>query len=135
MKMSSKWWDKIGIGLSLLCVAHCILTPLVLSLLPVLGQLISEDVFHVWIGPVLIIPACLALIPGILKHKSKTPIILACVGIGLFIGATHAHGASETVELLISLVGSGILIAAHKINHTYCKSCIKCEDEEGHDGN
>jgi len=27
-------WDRLGIGLSALCAVHCLLTPVVLSLLP-----------------------------------------------------------------------------------------------------
>lgn len=132
MKTNSKLWDTIGIGLSLICVVHCIVTPVILSLLPVLGQLISEDAFHTWMAPVFIVPAILALIPGTLKHKSKLPIVLAVFGLIVFCLSTFLHGMSESVELIASLVGSGMLIAAHKLNHTYCNSCVKCEDEEGH---
>ena len=30
-------WDRMGQGLSLLCLAHCLLTPLLLGALPSLG--------------------------------------------------------------------------------------------------
>lgn len=131
MKNNIKLWDSIGIGLSAICVAHCVLTPLVLSFLPALGQLISEDAFHIWIAPVLIIPAILALVPGVLKHKSKKPIILGLIGLAIFCMATYFHHLSESIEFIISLIGGMMLLIAHKLNHTYCKSCIKCENECG----
>ena len=35
--------DKAAIGLSLLCVAHCLLTPIAIVMLPALGATFLED--------------------------------------------------------------------------------------------
>jgi hypothetical protein len=42
----SKWLDLASMGLSALCVAHCLLLPFMIAALPMFGALAQNDWMH-----------------------------------------------------------------------------------------
>ena len=104
-------WDRVGIVLSGLCAAHCLLVPLVLVALP-LWPALAET--RAWLHPafaVLLIPVTLLAIRA---HRERYAVLLLSVGLVLVVAATLAHdllGAS--VEAGVTLLGSTLLIAGH----------------------
>ena len=125
--LDSGWLDKIGITASFACAIHCIATPIIISFLPLAGVHFLEHDAHLLMLPMLMLPAVLSLIPGILLHKRIAPLVLSTIGIGIFSAIIFFHGAIHQHEILLSVISSTMLIIAHKLNHTYCKSCTKCD--------
>lgn len=112
-------WDRIGVGVSGLCAAHCAVTPIVVAVLPLWSAL--EEVNH-WIHPVLavlLIPVTLlALYTCLRTHRH--PAVLALLGSGLtLILAAWLFGhdlQSHHLEAVLTSLGGALLIAGHVVN-------------------
>ena len=117
--------DKLGIMLSVGCMIHCILMPLVLPLIPLIGLTMEHGfVFHIIIAVVIGVVAYFAIKSGVKKHGKIAPVILGIVGtIFLFIGGVSELLLFDTFALVTTLFGSLSLITAHYKNHKYSCSC------------
>lgn len=134
---NSDWRDRLGIGLSLLCLVHCILTPVLLALLPVGAALgFWEHGFHQVF--LLIVPfvALIAFIPGWRRHGDARIWILGVLGIALLalgvavaeffghgVGAGGVAWAPLAAELGFTIAGGACLIRAHLLNRELCACC------------
>jgi hypothetical protein len=124
--------DQIGIWTSTLCVIHCLLTPVLLSLSAVSAHFLpSEERTHRTLAVAIASLGAIALVKGYRRHRSSRVLTLMVVGLGfIFCGAYWGdHLPSHTAELLVTLVGSGFMIAAHRTNHTFCRDC-SCSDPD-----
>jgi len=126
-------WDRVGIGLSALCVLHCILTPVVLILIPALGvggELAATEVFH-WVMAGLLLPvALIAFWRGYRHHRALTALVLGFSGVmiiyvGLFL--PEASGGLN-VHLAVNIFGSSLLLTGHVLNRRYCRQCDHTHD-------
>ena len=120
-----RFLDKTGIWLSGLCMIHCILTPIVLIVLPMMTFAKSEWV-HLVLAGVLPIIAFGAFIPGVRRHKDWAVIKIGFVGLVLIIFAAldPFHWLNEITEGAVTSVGSISLIMAHLRN----RRNVHCED-------
>lgn len=104
-------WDRVGIVLSGLCAAHCLLVPLVLVALP-LWPALAET--HAWLHPtfaVLLIPVTLLAIRA---HRERYAVLLLSVGLVMVVAATLAHDlVGAFAEAGVTLFGSALLIGGH----------------------
>ena len=84
-------FDQVAVGLSGLCVLHCLLLPFVLLALPFLGQL-GEDHFHLQVL-LLVFPISLfALGRGYRRHRNMLILLTGFAGLTLLaVGATLVH--------------------------------------------
>ena len=118
--------DQIGIWASGFCVVHCLLTPIVLSLSAVSAHFLpSEERTHRVLAVSIAFVGTLALVKGYRNHRRKCVPLLMAIGL-VFIsgGAWYGdHLPSHAAEVAITLIGSGFMIAAHRINHTFCREC------------
>jgi hypothetical protein len=128
------YWDKLGIAGSGLCLIHCLALPVVVGILPGLGiAFLADEIVHQLLAFLLIAFAALAFIPGYRRHHDKRVLLLMATGLGLILFATWGgalvdlHGAGETV---LSAAGSVLLISAHLLNHSFCRSCTLCKTNE-----
>jgi peptidoglycan/LPS O-acetylase OafA/YrhL len=121
--------DRIGIFVSAACLLHCLATPIVLSLLAVYAHFLpSEERTHRILALFITILGVTALLTGYRRHKRPSVLVLMTAGL-LFILAGAFFGdrlPSHWDEVAITLAGSSCLIAAHRINHTFCRSCAEC---------
>lgn len=108
------WLDRIGIGLSGLCLVHCVASTVFVALLASAGGMFVSPHLHE-IGLAIAIPlGALALGRGILEHGFMMPSSVGGLGLGVMAGAlTMPHGGSE---VLTTLVGVGILALGHDLN-------------------
>jgi len=120
--------DRLGIWASTLCIVHCIVTPVVLSLSVVSAHFLpSEERTHRTLALLIAMFGALALIKGYRQHRRLRVVLFMGVGLtSIFAGAywgdrLPSHGA----EVVITFVGSCFMIAAHRLNHTFCNDC-KC---------
>ena len=121
--------DRIGVFASTACFLHCLATPIVLSLLSVYAHFLpSEERTHRILAVFITIIGVLALLTGYRKHGKASVLILMGFGL-LFVCSGAFFGdrlPSHWMEVLITLAGSSFLILAHRINHTFCRSCTEC---------
>lgn len=117
-------------GLSALCLVHCLLIPVLLGFMPVLAEtFIQHEHFHlVMVGFVLPV-AALGLIPGYLRTRQVTALRWGFAG--LFLLTAAALGGhemfGERLEMVVSVIGATCLFRAHWLNHA-----AKCKCPHGH---
>jgi MerC mercury resistance protein len=104
----------MAIGLSGLCLAHCVATAVLLTILGSVGGVMVHPLVHE-IGLVLaMIFGALALGRGVLEHGYALPAWVGSLGLGIMLGAlTVPHG---TMEMTWTLIGVAIVALGHDLN-------------------
>ncbi len=114
--------DRIGIWLSGICMVHCVITPIILVLLPMMTFVRSEWV-HLVLACVLPLVAFAAFLPGYRRHQDKLVIALGLIGLSLIIFAAFdpLKILNLITEGLVTSIGSIALISGHlrnrRLNH------------------
>lgn len=129
-KSRSSFWDSFGVGVSALCVVHCVLLPVLIFVAPAIlsGVVPHEDWTHaVLLGFILGI-AGVAFITGYRVHGQIRPVLWMVAGVLIITYATFfAHSQlGHMWEPVIAIIGSLALIRAHILNHR-CKTCEEHE--------
>jgi hypothetical protein len=106
--------DRIAIGLSGLCLVHCLATTVLLVLLASAGGILGSPWIHeVGLGLAMVMGA-IALGRGILEHGYTMPSAVGGLGLGVMAGAlTMPHGGTEA---LYTVTGVAILALGHRLN-------------------
>ena len=106
--------DRMAIGLSGLCLVHCLATTILLALVSAAGGMLGAPVIHeVGLGLAMIMGA-IALGRGILEHGYSMPSAVGGLGLGVMAGAlTLPHDGTEA---LFTIVGVAILALGHRLN-------------------
>jgi len=121
-------WDKVGAAISGLCVIHCVLLPIGLLLLPALSTYLPllETKVHLILLGLVLAAAGMSFIPGYRVHKHLLPLGLSTAGItSLIFAGTLVHDLlGHRWEPPFAILGSLLLIVAHWVNHSKCKSCV-----------
>jgi uncharacterized membrane protein YfcA len=121
--------DRVGIVASALCFVHCVATPIVLSLSAVSSHFLpSEEHTHRVLAVFVTIIGAVAIGFGYKRHKRKRVLALASLGLILIFSGAYFGDLlpSHASEVVVTLAGSCCMIAAHRINHTFCRNCKKC---------
>lgn len=107
--------DRLAIGLSGLCLVHCIATSVALAMLSAAGGVLLDPIFHE-VGLVLAIGlGAVALGRGVLEHGFVTPAVVGAFGLGMMAGALGLpHDGSEA---LWTVLGVGVLAFGHDLNY------------------
>lgn len=110
----SMWADRVAIGLSGLCVVHCVTSSLLLAALATVGGAVIHHSVHA-AGLALAIPlAAFALGRGIVLHGYALPAAVGGLGLGVMAGALSLpHGGGET---FYTLLGVAIVALGHDLN-------------------
>ena len=108
------WMDRLAIGLSGLCIVHCLATAVVLALVSSIGGLLGAPIIHE-VGLVLaMILGAVALGRGVVEHGFLMPCAVGALGLGVMAGALQLpHDGSEA---LYTMIGVGILALGHRLN-------------------
>ena len=121
--------DKLGITATSLCALHCILLPVLLPALPLLGLSFLAD--HIWEHVFLMVTAVLgtiALFSGFKRyHRKLYPFYMLFLGVAIY---WQKHDFSPEVQPFIIFVGASLIVAAHFINLKLCNSCKQCTEHE-----
>lgn len=109
--------DRLGLAISGLCLLHCVATVALVAGLGLGGGLLLNPDIH-RIGLVLAcVVAAVAIGWGALRHRRRTPFVVAMTGLSFMGGALAVpHGLHEALFTLIgvSLVGAGHLLNLRK---------------------
>src|SRR5262245_15986244 len=90
----NNFWDRLGISASILCVIHCLFTPVLVAVMPFVGATLGGKWFHPIIVALVIPVALWALWNGYSVHRhAKTLWLgaagLVCIGIAMLYGQDH----------------------------------------------
>lgn len=122
-------FDKSAMGLSFLCLAHCLLLPIATILLPtVLAMPVDDELFHRLLLIAVIPMSALALLMGCRKHRNWTVLFWGGIGLSILVfTAIFGHDLfSETGEKILTAIGSLIIIVGHYKNYKLCDQHDKC---------
>ena len=109
-----------------MCVVHCLLTPVLLSFSAVLAHLLpAEESVHRGLALFVAAFGAIALVTGFRRHRRVVVLQMMLTGLGCIAAAAWFGDKlpSHAVEVLVTCCGSGFMVAAHRMNHTFCKSC------------
>jgi hypothetical protein len=106
--------DRLAIGLSGLCLVHCVTTAVLLAMLASAGGILGSPLVHeVGLSLAMLIGA-FALGRGIWEHGFMMPSAVGGLGLGVMAGAlTMPHNGSEA---LYTVIGVAILALGHDLN-------------------
>ncbi len=107
--------DRLAIGLSGLCLVHCLATTAFLAVIATAGGALGAEWIH-QVGLVLaMIMGAVALGRGIFEHGYLMPSAVGGLGLGVMTGAlTLPHGAGEAIYTMMGVV---ILALGHRLNY------------------
>ncbi|WP_238995209.1 MerC domain-containing protein [Sphingomonas solaris] len=113
-RRDKSWLDRVAIGLSGLCLVHCLASAVLLTLLASAGGLLLHPMIHE-VGLALAMGlAAIALGRGWLRHRATLPALVGVCGLALMGAAlTVEHGIGETG---LTIVGVGLVALGHHLN-------------------
>ncbi|MDZ4785735.1 MAG: MerC domain-containing protein [bacterium] len=126
VQKSRRWFDTVSVALSGLCLIHCLLTPILVLILPftvAINQI--EESFHHWLLWGILPSSCIALTLGCLRHKDRAVLVLGVSGL-FIVTLTAAYGheyLSIYYEKFVTTIGSFFLISGHIRNYLLCRKC------------
>src|SRR5262245_38708440 len=127
-KTLSRYLDTFGAFASTACAVHCLLTPVVIAVLPLLGA-------SIWAAPWLengavlfaLIVGFASLLHGYSHHRQFRALGLLLAGVVLLIAGRWIIGHSSQLWETVFVVAGGISVAsAHLINRRLCQVCDTC---------
>ncbi len=120
---ASVLWDRFGIGVSGICVIHCLIFPVLISILPLSTFL---PVMHEWAHPIFV----LSIVPIIYfasrrSHYDFTITAFLVTGflLVLFGWLLGHYWLGIWFETYSTVLGSGLLIAGHWMNYLHHQKC------------
>ena len=80
--------DRLAISMAVVCGIHCLVTPILLVALPIIGTTfwVNEN-FHLWMLFLVIPTTCLALFSGCRRHKDRWVLGAGALGLGILLSA------------------------------------------------
>ncbi len=121
--------DNAAVALSGLCLLHCLALPMLIAVLPFLGQF-GAGHFHSQMLIAVVPVSIIAFALGFRRHHSRSVVAWGGVGVLLLmVGGTIAHGSYGIVaDRLLTICGALILAAAHYFNNRFSRH-RKYDDE------
>ena len=131
--MKTAAFDKFAVMLSGICILHCLLAPVVLTLLPILSvsAFVEDLVFHKLMLWLVLPTSAIALVLGCRKHRDFSILLTGAAGmLMLILIAFWAHSLLSANGEKIATTAAGILLAfSHYLNYRACNS-ISCDDQD-----
>ena len=132
MQTFSTRMDKAAIGLSLVCVVHCLLLPVAIIMIPALGATFLEDeTFHYAILFLVLPTSLIALGLGCRKHGHLGRLLMGLTGLSVLflILILGEERIGEIGEKVSTVAGSAIIAFAHLRNFRQCQT-TKCHSSQ-----
>lgn len=106
--------DRWAIGLSGLCLAHCLATAVLVALLASAGGIFLHPIIHEIGLSLAILLGAVALGQGVLRHGYAMPAWVGSLGLGVMAGAMSLP--HDGAEVLYTIIGVMILALGHDLN-------------------
>jgi hypothetical protein len=108
--------DQAALGVSLLCLVHCLALPLLFAALPALSSLFPvSETFHLWMLGIAVPASGLALVTGHARHGAWSPLLLGVTGLALLAIGVLRFG-DTWLEAPVTVFGASLLAVAHVWN-------------------
>ena len=117
--------DRSAIGLSFLCVLHCLAVPLTLILMPSLAALpIADERVHLLLVLLVLPTSTVALTLGCRQHGLKHILAWGLTGIAILVLAAGLgeEFLGEYGEKMLTVVGSVLVAVGHILNFKCCRT-------------
>lgn len=119
--MHHQLWDRIGISASLICLIHCLVTPLTVMTIPLIGREFDHEIFH-WAVAALVVPVAIwALWRGYQSHRHRRVLWLGVSGLMAVAAALISGTVNFSLEVTLMSIGGTLLAAAHWTNMQVCR--------------
>ena len=107
--------DRLGASLSFLCALHCLLQPLLLLALPMvgLGFFLNENLETLFLG-VTVVLASFALLMGYRHHRNV--LVFPFLGAGIAFIVASRIPTLENFEMPLAVIGALLITSSHVIN-------------------
>jgi MerC mercury resistance protein len=106
--------DRVAIGLSGLCLVHCVASALIVTMLASAGGVMLDPLVHEIGLAIAVLIGAAALGQGYVQHRSGLPLIFGALG--LFLMATAMMLPHGLLEIPVTIVGVSILAFGHFMN-------------------
>ncbi|ODP37242.1 MerC domain-containing protein [Sphingomonas turrisvirgatae] len=106
-------FDRIAIGVSSLCLVHCVTSTVLLALMSAAGALLHPMIHEIGLG-LAILFGVVALGRGIFMHGYMMPAAVGAFGLGMMAGALSLPHGSQ--EILWTIIGVLVLALGHDLN-------------------
>jgi hypothetical protein len=113
--------DTLGQVLSAVCAVHCVATPVVLALLPSAASVLGGA--HPVLFALVLGVALWAFLPGYRCHHRLAIPALAAGGLAFLGLAAFLFHELPWLDTGLSLVGAGLMMAAHWMNRSALRTC------------
>ncbi len=129
MKVSNNSLDKSAITLSVLCMAHCLVLPLITILLPTaVANILNQEFFHIFMVFCVLPISIYALSLGCKNHKKLSIGLYGSLGLitlvlALLFGESHL---GELGEKVMTTLGAVVIAFAHILNYRHCNKSDNC---------
>ena len=111
---STHLWDRLAIGLSGLCLVHCVATTALIAMMSAFGGLLGSHLIHEVGLTLAMLLGAFALGRGIILHGFMMPSAVGGMGLGVMAGSlTLPHGLPEATA---TMAGVLILALGHDLN-------------------
>ena len=130
MTTSDNTLDQASIGLSFLCVVHCLALPVVLVLAPSLASLpLGDEHFHLWLVMLVVPTSSLALFLGCRRHRRWHISVWGITGVSvLLMTAVFGHSVlGEVGERAFTVIGAVLVAIGHGLNYKLCRQVDCCD--------
>ena len=139
---SHGWLDTFAISISIVCAVHCLLTPVLVVLLPIITTTfwVHKD-FHLWMLLFVLPTTSLAVFLGCRRHRDKFVMGLSATGlvclftVSIYESAFHInkvlqhggecvqcmHAGHFKLTTLANILGGLLLVSAHFRNYRLCR--------------
>jgi hypothetical protein len=106
--------DRIAMGLSGLCLVHCVATAVLLGALASAGSILGRPIIHEVGLTLAMMIGIAALSRGYLQHRSILPVAIGVLGLGVMGFALSLPEGGH--EPLFTVTGVTILALGHRLN-------------------
>ena len=106
--------DHMAMGLSGLCLVHCVATAILLGALASAGSILGKPIIHEVGLTLAMIIGSIALGRGVLEHGFMLPSAVGALGLGVMAGALSLP--EDGHEAIYTVAGVSILALGHRLN-------------------
>jgi hypothetical protein len=120
---ANNWVGRVGAGLSIACAIHCLLMPLLVGVLPLVGMgFLADEATEAWIIGAVVVTAVAGGLWGFRLHGSLRVLmtLIGAVGlvmVGQLLGHAHALGEALTIG------GMCLVAVGHLVSVRLCRTC------------
>jgi hypothetical protein len=113
--------DAIGMCAAAVCAVHCIATPLIVGILPVIGLPLLDPRTEWLLLSVSLTISSLAVFSGCVRHRRWVPFGSFAFGAALLLASRLVLDDDGTAARAAVAAGAGFVVGAHVLNIRLCR--------------